>query len=182
MAIADYLKKLVELKNQLVANLKSMGVSADENEKLNTLVPKVLECKTEQNVEFVEGTDFKGTDSEIGISKAISKIIIPEGTTAIGYRAFHNCEGLVSVEIPDGVTSIGKNAFQRCKQLESIIIPVSVKSIGDYAFSNDTSLKDIYYTGTEAEWNAITKVGNWNYSMGSNVSGGTTIHYNYVPE
>ena len=50
MAIADYLRKLVELKNQLVANLKSMGVTADESEKLNTLVPKVLECKTEQSI------------------------------------------------------------------------------------------------------------------------------------
>ena len=30
MAIADYLRKLVELKNQLVANLNSMGVTADE--------------------------------------------------------------------------------------------------------------------------------------------------------
>ena len=54
MSISNYLAKLVELKNQLVANLKSMGVAADESEKLNTLVPKVLECGTKQNVEFVE--------------------------------------------------------------------------------------------------------------------------------
>ena len=47
MAIADLLAKLVELKSQLVANLKRMGVTADESEKLNTLVPKVLECKTD---------------------------------------------------------------------------------------------------------------------------------------
>ena len=78
MAIADLLAKLVELKNQLVANLNSMGVVADESEKLNTLVPKVLECETEQNVEFVEGTDFSGSSSSPGAFRAISKIAFPD--------------------------------------------------------------------------------------------------------
>ena len=78
MAIADYLRKLIELKNQLVVNLKSMGVAAEESEKLNTLVPKVLECNTKQIAEFVEGTDFTGTGKHApGILSAISKITIP---------------------------------------------------------------------------------------------------------
>ena len=79
MAISDYLRKLVDMKNQLVVNLKSMNVTADENEKLNTLVPKVLECKTKQNVEFVEGTDFAGSEKSPGAFKAISKITFPFG-------------------------------------------------------------------------------------------------------
>ena len=74
MAIADYLGKLVELKNQLVSNLNSMGIAADESEKLNTLVPKVLECNTVQNVEFVEGTDFTGNNNKSGLVSAISKV------------------------------------------------------------------------------------------------------------
>lgn len=60
MAIADYLRKLVELKNQLVANLNSMGVTADESEKLNTLVPKVLEIET-----GVDTTDATATAADI---------------------------------------------------------------------------------------------------------------------
>lgn len=46
MAISDYLNKLVELKNSLVANLNTMGVETSESEKMNTLVPKVLEINS----------------------------------------------------------------------------------------------------------------------------------------
>lgn len=64
MAIADLLAKLVELKSQLVANLSSMGVTADESEKLNTLVPKVLEIET-----GVDTSDATATASDIVAGK-----------------------------------------------------------------------------------------------------------------
>ena len=41
-------------------------------------------------------------------------------------------------------------------------------------------LRNIYYKGTEEQWNAITKDTNWNTDMGSNVEGGTVITYNYT--
>lgn len=179
MAIADLLAKLVELKNQLVANLSSMGVAADESEKLNTLVPKVLECKTEQNVEFVEGTDFTGTSRKAGFITAISKINIPDGITVIGSYAFASCTSLASVTISDSVTSIGANAFGNCTSLASITIPASVTSIGSSAFEDCKILKNIYYTGTQVQWTNITKGANWNSNMGANV-GSTVITYNYT--
>lgn len=43
--IAEYLTDLLRQKNKLVDNLNSKGVEADYNERLNTLVPKVLEIK-----------------------------------------------------------------------------------------------------------------------------------------
>lgn len=46
MAISDLLSSLVIWKNKLVENLVEKGVEADENEKLNTLVPKVLDIKS----------------------------------------------------------------------------------------------------------------------------------------
>ena len=61
-----------------------------------------------------------------------------------------------SITIPDGVISIGHDAFSRCNSLVSITIPDSVTSIGNYAFSNCSNLTDIYYRGTEAQWNAIS--------------------------
>lgn len=204
MAIADYLRKLDELKNQLVANLNSMGVVADENEKLNTLVPKVLECKTKQNVEFVEGTDFTGNNNgSPGLMSYIESINIPDGTSIIGNYAFQNMGrlknisipntvtsigeyafsycGLTSITIPDSVTSIGTQAFFSCSSLANITIYDNVTSIGEYAFAHCKSLADIYYTGTSSQWSAITKWSGWNYNMGSNVSGGTVIHYNFIP-
>ena len=35
---------------------------------------------------------------------------------------------------------------------------------------------------TTEEWNRIKKGQSWNYNMGSQVTGGTVIHYNYIPE
>ena len=58
--------------------------------------------------------------------------------------------------VPDGVTSIGDYVFYFCWNLESITIPKSVKKIGTetFAFYHDIT-KDIYYKGTETEWNEI---------------------------
>ena len=43
MSIANYLTALDEQRDALARNLVTMGVSASETEKLNTLVPKVLQ-------------------------------------------------------------------------------------------------------------------------------------------
>lgn len=90
MAIADYLRKLVELKNQLVANLQSMGVAADESEKLNTLVPKVLDINPEPTIEFTgeysgaltfdSSTDARTFRDNIKLG---GELTIPEGITSI---------------------------------------------------------------------------------------------------
>ena len=43
MSIANYLTALDAQRDQLARNLVTMGVQASESEKLNTLVPKVLQ-------------------------------------------------------------------------------------------------------------------------------------------
>ena len=60
--------------------------------------------------------------------------------------------------------------------LTSITIPESVTSIGDFAFSGCSSLKTINYTGTEEQWNAISKGTSWKSGTAVNVI------YNYKPE
>ena len=84
------------------------------------------------------------------------------------------------VNIPNGVTSIGNGAFSEFSSLDRITIPDSVTSIGNSAFSGCSSLENIYYKGTEEQWNAITKGSGWNADMGSGVEGGTVITYHYT--
>ena len=103
---------------------------------------------------------------------SLTSITIPNSVTSIGYGAFYNCTGLTSITIPDGVTSIGDMDFGGCSGLTSITIPNSVTSIGDSAFYHCTGLKDVYYTGSKDEWEAIS-IGEYNYRLLN-----ATIHYN----
>ena len=73
----------------------------------------------------------------------LTSVTIPDGVSSIGSFAFHNCTKLTSVTIPDGVSSIGINAFYGCSSLTSVTIPNSVSSIGSYAFRDCSSLTSV---------------------------------------
>ena len=73
----------------------------------------------------------------------IKQVILPDGLTTIGIRAFTNCAHLKSINIPEGVISIGDFAFGQCMALPSINIPASVTSIGEYIFEGCDSLAAI---------------------------------------
>ena len=86
--------------------------------------------------------DYRGDDaSPWGTS--ITKVVIENGVTNIGYEAFRYCTSLTSITIPDSVTSIGDYAFGNCTSLTSVIIPNSVTEIGNNVFSECTSLTSI---------------------------------------
>ena len=88
--------------------------------------------------------------------KKLKKITLPEGATAIDNWAFQDCTNITEINIPETVTSIGTGAFWNCSQIKSINIPKSVASIAEKAFAGCTGLRDVYYNGTEAEWQKIT--------------------------
>ena len=106
---------------------------------------------------------------------SLTSITIPGSVTSIGGGAFVYCGSLTSITIPDSVTSIGGGAFYGCDSLTSITIPDSVTSIGDGAFEYCNSLKNVYYTGSEEQWNKIDVYRSNEPLLNA------TIHYNYVP-
>ena len=104
---------------------------------------------------------------------SLTSITIPDGMTAIEEGTFSNCTSLKNVAIPNNVTSIDIFAFSGCTSLTSITLPSSVISIDECVFLNCPSLTDVYYTGTEEQWNAINILG------GNDDLLNATIHYNY---
>ena len=106
---------------------------------------------------------------------SLTSVVIGDSVTSIGDYAFSYCSSLTSVVIGDSVTTIGAEAFRACYNLTSVVIPDSVTSIGDYAFYYCSSLTSIKYSGTQTQWDKITKGTNWNSNTGY-----YTITYNYT--
>lgn len=115
----------------------------------------------------------------------LTSVILPDSVTSVGEMAFYQCYN-ASVTLPSNLTSVGKWAFDGC-DLGSVRISESMTTIGTYAFSGSgltelwihkgvtsiemeafegcRKLKTIVFEGTVAEWNAMTKKYNWNYSV-----------------
>lgn len=94
-------------------------------------------------------------EGALGACHKLENVDIPASVTSIGSMAFSECESFTSIEIPDGVTKIPDSAFSWCFNLESITIPDSVTSIGKEAFLDCNSLTNVYFKGTQEQWNAI---------------------------
>ncbi len=102
----------------------------------------------------------------------LSSVTLPSSIKTISDSAFLACESLTNIVIPDGIVKIGDSAFYHCKALNSITIPASVKSIGDLAFNGCDALKDVYYLGTNEQWQEIENIGHINYALQN-----STIHF-----
>ncbi len=110
---------------------------------------------------------------------AFTSITIPGNVKRIEGFAFMHCTMLSTVVISDGVTFIGPGAFLDC-DLTSITIPASVTTIEnepfeafficddsvDIIYYNDSV--DIYFGGTQAQWDAL----------GVTLPENTTVHFN----
>jgi hypothetical protein len=105
---------------------------------------------------------------------SLTSITIPDSVTSINGGTFAVCTGLTDIIIPKSVTSIGDEAFWWCTGLTSITIPNSVTSIGEGAFVYCINLSDVYYSGTEKEWNNIVIDTDNDYLLNAN------IHYNSI--
>ncbi len=81
-------------------------------------------------------------------------VIIVDGVTSVGSRAFYGCTNLTNITIPGSVTSIDSSAFYGCSSLTSITIPDSVTSIGMLAFYDCKNITDIHIDSIES-WMTI---------------------------
>ena len=127
-----------------------------------------------KNISFGDNITTIGEEAFEYCSNLIS-VIIPDRVTNISFECFSGCSGLTSVDLGRGVTRIWHGAFQECNNLETVIIPDTVTRIDDLAFSN-CNLRDIYYRGTEAQWNNIDYT---RFITGYNQN--AVVHYNYNP-
>ena len=98
---------------------------------------------TSTGVLTISGTgNMRNNDSPFYNNSCVKSVIIENGVTSIGDKAFEDCTSLTSVTIPNSVTSIGWGAFYDCTSLTSVTIGNSVTSIGSSAFYNTAYYND----------------------------------------
>ncbi len=78
------------------------------------------------------------------------------------------------VVVSEGITTIGVSAFRYFPNLTEVHIASSVTKIIARAFRTSNAITDVYYSGTEEQWNNIV-IGDSNDPLLN-----ATIHYNYV--
>ncbi len=108
----------------------------------------------------------------------LKSIVFSDSITKIESEAFAGCAALTSIVLPSSLTTLHAYAFSKCTGLTSVTIPSSVTSMGagivgapggvrDDPFDKCDNLTDVYYAGSEEQWN---KICTWEMTA--------TIHYN----
>ena len=105
------------------------------------------------------------------VLRSASEFTVPSSVAGIGSNAFRDYTNLTGITFSPGVTSIGDRACWGLSALTRVTIPTSLTSIG-YAAFWDTGVKEVYYSGSEAQWKAIA-MGEYNGTLTK-----ANIHYN----
>ncbi len=79
-------------------------------------------------------------------SSGLQRVSIPGTVKEIGYSAFSQCYGLISLELNKGLETINREAFYLCYSLREISLPSTLKRINQYAFCMCSSLKEIDFS------------------------------------
>ena len=94
-----------------------------------------------QSSEFViEGTKL------ISYTGYAYHVIVPEGVTEIGEKAFYGNQSLYTIQFPNTLTEIGKLAFCACRSLKRVDFPSSLITIGYTAFAACGALESVAFS------------------------------------
>ena len=107
----------------------------------------------------------------------LSEVVFGKEIISLGHASFHHA-GLRKVQLPNTCTNLSgafqsnqkleefifpnkitesRDDFFYCSSLKKIYVPKSMKIFAPRDFENSNSLTDVYYQGSEEEWNAIQR-------------------------
>ena len=122
-------------------------------EEMNSPYVELYYVSTPSSVIEISEYAFSGNEYLSGVTTSAATITS---------GAFLNCKALTNLNLGEGVQVIGDLAFAACAALTGVTIPSTVTELGCNAFAGCTGLASLYYAGTVAQWEAITKCATWN--------------------
>jgi hypothetical protein len=84
-----------------------------------------------------------------GDAATVTTLIIEEGVTTVGMRAFYNFTSLTSVSLPSTLSAINEYGFGNTSSLTTITLPAALTSIGNNGFKS-SGVTEIKCLGTGA--------------------------------
>lgn len=77
---------------------------------------------------------------------------VPSTVEKVSDSAFYRSK-VENVVVSEGVQKIFNYAFKECSNLKTITLPTTINHLGAHLFVNSPNLTNIYYNGTEEQWN-----------------------------
>ena len=115
-------------------------------------------CMKLDSIIFTEGNSgsaLKSIGEGAFNTTGIKEIVIPESVNEIGERAFGMCDQLVTASLDAPITELSDYLFMGCTELSSVALPESLQKIYRDSFWECKNLKDVYYGGSETQWENV---------------------------
>ena len=115
----------------------------------------LLFCESLTKMNLPDSLQNIGFQSMGGARFLDGRIVLPKDLTELYGYAFMD-SGMTEVVVSDGITSLLDCLFLGCRSLKTVYLPAGITYMGPNVFENCSALTDIYFAGTEEQWNAIS--------------------------
>ncbi|MDE6618083.1 MAG: leucine-rich repeat protein [Clostridiales bacterium] len=113
-----------------------------------------FDCKELTSVNFNDGLLIINGSAFYDCEK-LQEAVLPDSVTTVGWGAFYGCTALAYAKLPAAFNKSNTQIFYNCHALNAIVIPQSIEHIGYSVFLNCPDTVNVYYCGSEQQWNAI---------------------------
>ncbi len=113
-------------------------------------------CTTLAYIDFPASITSVGAGAFMSCKEMTRVRFMPgTGTVTMGDNLFSQCWNLTSVTLPKTTDRISSGMFSSCSSLPVLYIPATVTEIGENPFTSCRYLKNIYFGGSESDWNSM---------------------------
>ena len=112
-------------------------------------------CTALRHMDLPDGMTLLGSGLFSGCT-ALTELPLPDDAAWVEPRLCEYCTGLQNIVLPAAMTEVPRGLLLGCTGLRRVTFQSAVAAVGSGAFSGCDALTDVYFTGTQAQWDAIS--------------------------